>query len=266
MGLERMGPNSLECMGLERMGANNLERMGPAMGPALGQALRKWAWPWVALEVLALTELLRWNRATLEEASQLWHLVDIEYDFDNKYQFLKKKKLEKKTVFDYSRGTGNRGTFISILHCYGPSRKNPSPAGVFSSCCLALDSSSSFPCPAFRAIAKSFTTISIAVTPPNMGGEDDKVDISFLDWVHGDCMKPSLNQKLLRCRASDPSDHGSVSLVAASGVTVSDTTVAAFPATEEDENLWIASRLIWFDQPSPPDSSQTAPVKIGPSP
>ncbi|KAL6075168.1 hypothetical protein STEG23_036040, partial [Scotinomys teguina] len=27
--------------------------------------------------------------------------------------------------------------------------------GVFSSCCLALDSSSSFPCPAFRAIAKS---------------------------------------------------------------------------------------------------------------
>ncbi|KAL6065662.1 hypothetical protein STEG23_028023 [Scotinomys teguina] len=34
----------------------------------------------------------------------------------------------------------------------------------------------------------------------------------------------------------------------------------------EDENLWIASRLIWFDQPRPPDSSQTAPVKIGPSP
>ncbi|KAL6091848.1 hypothetical protein STEG23_023920, partial [Scotinomys teguina] len=33
----------------------------------------------------------------------------------------------------------------------------------------------------------------------------------------------------------------------------------------EDEDLWIASRLIWFDQPRPPDSSQTAPVKIGPS-
>ncbi|KAL6039999.1 hypothetical protein STEG23_015565 [Scotinomys teguina] len=33
----------------------------------------------------------------------------------------------------------------------------------------------------------------------------------------------------------------------------------------EDENLWIASRLIWFDQPRPPDSSQTSPVKIGPS-
>ncbi|KAL6034808.1 hypothetical protein STEG23_006679, partial [Scotinomys teguina] len=33
----------------------------------------------------------------------------------------------------------------------------------------------------------------------------------------------------------------------------------------EDENLWIASRLIWFDQSRPPDSSQTAPVKIGPS-
>ncbi|KAL6089091.1 hypothetical protein STEG23_029005 [Scotinomys teguina] len=30
-----------------------------------------------------------------------------------------------------------------------------SQTGVFSSCCLALDSSSSFPCPAFRAIAKS---------------------------------------------------------------------------------------------------------------
>ncbi|KAL6036394.1 hypothetical protein STEG23_006313, partial [Scotinomys teguina] len=28
-------------------------------------------------------------------------------------------------------------------------------SGIFSSCCLALDSSSSFPCPAFRAIAKS---------------------------------------------------------------------------------------------------------------
>ncbi|KAL6093101.1 hypothetical protein STEG23_032555 [Scotinomys teguina] len=35
---------------------------------------------------------------------------------------------------------------------------------------------------------------------------------------------------------------------------------------KEDEDLWIASRLIWFDQPRPPDSSQTAPVKIGPSP
>ncbi|KAL6039932.1 hypothetical protein STEG23_004349 [Scotinomys teguina] len=32
---------------------------------------------------------------------------------------------------------------------------SPSRTGVFSSCCLALDSSSSFPCPAFRAIAKS---------------------------------------------------------------------------------------------------------------
>ncbi|KAL6080683.1 hypothetical protein STEG23_008827 [Scotinomys teguina] len=30
-----------------------------------------------------------------------------------------------------------------------------SRTGIFSSCCLALDSSSSFPCPAFRAIAKS---------------------------------------------------------------------------------------------------------------
>ncbi|KAL6035026.1 hypothetical protein STEG23_011558 [Scotinomys teguina] len=34
---------------------------------------------------------------------------------------------------------------------------------------------------------------------------------------------------------------------------------------KEDENLWIASRLIWFDQSRPPDSSQTAPVKTGPS-
>ncbi|KAL6051851.1 hypothetical protein STEG23_000215 [Scotinomys teguina] len=33
----------------------------------------------------------------------------------------------------------------------------------------------------------------------------------------------------------------------------------------EDKKLWIASRLIWFNQPRPPDSSQTAPVKIGPS-
>ncbi|KAL6090257.1 hypothetical protein STEG23_023927, partial [Scotinomys teguina] len=27
----------------------------------------------------------------------------------------------------------------------------------------------------------------------------------------------------------------------------------------EDENLWIASRLIWFDQPRPPDSSSDVP-------
>ncbi|KAL6089645.1 hypothetical protein STEG23_032883 [Scotinomys teguina] len=33
----------------------------------------------------------------------------------------------------------------------------------------------------------------------------------------------------------------------------------------EDENLWIASRMVWFDQPRPPDSSQTDPVKIEPS-
>ncbi|KAL6032081.1 hypothetical protein STEG23_025500 [Scotinomys teguina] len=37
------------------------------------------------------------------------------------------------------------------------------------------------------------------------------------------------------------------------------------PLAQEDENLWIASRLVWFDQPRPPDSSQTAPVKIEPS-
>ncbi|KAL6034692.1 hypothetical protein STEG23_014009 [Scotinomys teguina] len=38
-------------------------------------------------------------------------------------------------------------------------------SGVFSSCCLALDSSSSFPCPAFRAIAKSpiFAPLSAAM-------------------------------------------------------------------------------------------------------
>ncbi|KAL6045156.1 hypothetical protein STEG23_013847, partial [Scotinomys teguina] len=34
------------------------------------------------------------------------------------------------------------------------------------------------------------------------------------------------------CRASDTSDHGSVPLLAASGETVSDTTVVTFPASE----------------------------------
>ncbi|KAL6057593.1 hypothetical protein STEG23_016609, partial [Scotinomys teguina] len=38
---------------------------------------------------------------------------------------------------------------------YSESRRS----GVFSPCCLALDSSSSFPCPAFRAIAKSVSFI-----------------------------------------------------------------------------------------------------------
>ncbi|KAL6084640.1 hypothetical protein STEG23_022875, partial [Scotinomys teguina] len=28
----------------------------------------------------------------------------------------------------------------------------------------------------------------------------------------------------------------------------------------EDENLWIASRLIWFDQPRPPDRSSDVPT------
>ncbi|KAL6031337.1 hypothetical protein STEG23_011945 [Scotinomys teguina] len=30
-------------------------------------------------------------------------------------------------------------------------------------------------------------------------------------------------------------------------------------AVTEDEKLWIASRLIWFDQPRPPDSSSDVP-------
>ncbi|KAL6083996.1 hypothetical protein STEG23_002515 [Scotinomys teguina] len=47
--------------------------------------------------------------------------------------------------------------------------------------------------------------------------------------------------------------------------TVTRTIVLQETIGKEDENLWIASRLIWFDQPRPPDSSQTAPVKIGPS-
>ncbi|KAL6093027.1 hypothetical protein STEG23_031339, partial [Scotinomys teguina] len=38
-----------------------------------------------------------------------------------------------------------------------------SRTGVFSSCCLALDSSSSFPCPAFQAIAKSVILYSSVV-------------------------------------------------------------------------------------------------------
>ncbi|KAL6038840.1 hypothetical protein STEG23_017067, partial [Scotinomys teguina] len=38
-----------------------------------------------------------------------------------------------------------------------------------------------------------------------------------------------------------------------------------FCSLYKDENLWIASRMVWFDQPRPPDSSQTAPVKIGAS-
>ncbi|KAL6030387.1 hypothetical protein STEG23_024297 [Scotinomys teguina] len=28
---------------------------------------------------------------------------------------------------------------------------------------------------------------------------------------------------------------------------------------QDNENLWIASRLIWFDQPRPPDSSSDVP-------
>ncbi|KAL6055736.1 hypothetical protein STEG23_006036 [Scotinomys teguina] len=42
-------------------------------------------------------------------------------------------------------------------------------AGVFSSCCLALDSSSSFPCPAFRAIAKS-TGLKLKDSSPGIKG------------------------------------------------------------------------------------------------
>ncbi|KAL6065808.1 hypothetical protein STEG23_019513, partial [Scotinomys teguina] len=43
------------------------------------------------------------------------------------------------------------------------------------------------------------------------------------------------------CRASDTSDHGSVPLLAASGETVSDTTVATFPASEETLKIKLLS-------------------------
>ncbi|KAL6072048.1 hypothetical protein STEG23_002097 [Scotinomys teguina] len=44
-------------------------------------------------------------------------------------------------------------------------RRGRGRAGVFSPCCLALDSSSSFPCPAFWAIAKSDSSSSSSVAP-----------------------------------------------------------------------------------------------------
>ncbi|KAL6039402.1 hypothetical protein STEG23_012976 [Scotinomys teguina] len=48
-----------------------------------------------------------------------------------------------------------------------------SRTGVFPSCCLVLDSSSSFPCPAFRAIAKSGASRSSYVCPiPISGGPE----------------------------------------------------------------------------------------------
>ncbi|KAL6055795.1 hypothetical protein STEG23_028755 [Scotinomys teguina] len=49
-----------------------------------------------------------------------------------------------------------------------------SRTGVFSSCCLALDSSSSFPCPAFRAIAKSVPALLESCTDSSaMDGDVD---------------------------------------------------------------------------------------------
>ncbi|KAL6072552.1 hypothetical protein STEG23_006872, partial [Scotinomys teguina] len=57
------------------------------------------------------------------------------------------------TLFHYMVSSSMAGWLLSS-----------SRTGVFSSCCLALDSSSSFPCPAFRAIAKSFySAISLLV-------------------------------------------------------------------------------------------------------
>ncbi|KAL6094154.1 hypothetical protein STEG23_022456 [Scotinomys teguina] len=50
-------------------------------------------------------------------------------------------------------------TSTSCLHLVPLHGDSPRQAGVFSSCCLALDSSSSFPCPAFLAIAKSVSFI-----------------------------------------------------------------------------------------------------------
>ncbi|KAL6032508.1 hypothetical protein STEG23_020250 [Scotinomys teguina] len=43
-------------------------------------------------------------------------------------------------------------------------------SGVFSSCCLALDSSSSFSCPAFRAIAKSVFELKNSIPRVKMFG------------------------------------------------------------------------------------------------
>ncbi|KAL6090029.1 hypothetical protein STEG23_004358, partial [Scotinomys teguina] len=74
----------------------------------------------------------------------------------------KKKKMRRRGKEDFPslllclppcvlRLTGN----FYILSSWRSGVFSFSRTGVFPSCCLALDSSSSFPCPAFRAIAKS---------------------------------------------------------------------------------------------------------------
>ncbi|KAL6032416.1 hypothetical protein STEG23_032256, partial [Scotinomys teguina] len=55
---------------------------------------------------------------------------------------------------------------------HGRLASSPPPGLVFSFSCLALDSSSSFPCPAFRAIAKSSQNQSI--NPNDKDSENSK--------------------------------------------------------------------------------------------
>ncbi|KAL6083343.1 hypothetical protein STEG23_036913 [Scotinomys teguina] len=61
------------------------------------------------------------------------------------------------TLFHYMVSSSMAGWLLSS-----------SRTGVFSSCCLALDSSSSFPCPAFRAIAKSDQDCSLKIREPDV--------------------------------------------------------------------------------------------------
>ncbi|KAL6031474.1 hypothetical protein STEG23_021629 [Scotinomys teguina] len=51
------------------------------------------------------------------------------------------------------------------------------PGGLASSpCCLALDSSSSFPCPAFLAIAKSKNTLLFLMIAPHQDPDQQEQD------------------------------------------------------------------------------------------
>ncbi|KAL6029885.1 hypothetical protein STEG23_005561 [Scotinomys teguina] len=70
-------------------------------------------------------------------------------------------------------------------------------SGVFSSCCLALDSSSSFPCPAFRAIAKSDSSGSANVYLWDFASAPISFWMKFYGFIGDDSARTRVSQNTL---------------------------------------------------------------------
>ncbi|KAL6064829.1 hypothetical protein STEG23_009012 [Scotinomys teguina] len=128
--------------------------------------------------------------------------------------------------------------------------------GVFSFCCLALDSSSSFPCPAFQAIAKSGLR-ALSAHQDNMSESDSK-EKGNLKEERPKSSKASTKLHT-KVEKEKETDQGKTKQKPSGLYPVLDkfADINLSDSAEEDRRIGCASRLVWFDQPRPPDSSQT---------